>query len=783
MLKRALLALALVAAAILPAYAQKGTTIGGATASTPFIATGGSTASSDVSRASYSGTRLDFKQDFGAACDGVTDDTSALNSVITAYGATTSPVTITVAAICIIDAGTYTMSGNLSFEGLGDNGGFRIKASSTISANLFVWSGGPTAVSIKNLVLDLNSAAIATGGLYGAFYFAPGIDLNFEHDRVINAGTIATGGGLLELEAYGMTHGLVTNSTFSFNAAQNAQNQCMNIGETTFPSTDIVIQGNTCINTSIGVFGTGNTNFVINNNIINGWGFGAGIAFEIVTSNDTATKVSTIANNVITNSLVSQDVNGTNLDGIEVGYNGVVVNGNSISKTCGPGIAFYGKVSVTDNTISDTGLCNTSYYYNAGIVAAAPGGLTNSGSGSYLNGNTVYDDGGGHTSYGYTDIAAVVAVTLGSNNFNGLLGAYNINGVASFADAQDDNRVVNPCVQFDQRNEGATVNTNGALSADQWRLGTSHNYMTINEAVSAMGQCLNGMLAGVSSQQTPATGDFLFFYQDIGLNDVKDFNYATANAQNGILAFCVKLSIAPPFTGSFFLQNHNANYSYVNNFTVSALANTRQCFSYRVPADTAHSLGLTGTNIAFVLGFDLGSGATEATSILGSWVSGSFYRSTTASSFVSQSAGATMTVSDVRFLPASADNGWAPRTYGAELQNAQRFYRKSFPQGTKPAQNTGSVVGSICTKNPIAAGEPSQYVAFAPLMWANPTITTFNPSAANANWRDVTAGADVTIAVDPATALSTDGVLIGTGASVATLGDILCAHYTADAGL
>lgn len=67
-------------------------------------------------------------------------------------------------------------------------------------------------------------------------------------------------------------------------------------------------------------------------------------------------------------------------------------------------------------------------------------------------------------------------------------------------------------------------------------------------------------------------------------------------------------------------------------------------------------------------------------------------------------------------------------------------------------------------------------------MWGSPTVTTYNPSAANANWRDTTASSDVTVSV-PATATSAGGVLLATGAAIATLGDLACLHYSLDAGL
>lgn len=60
-------------------------------------------------------------------------------------------------------------------------------------------------------------------------------------------------------------------------------------------------------------------------------------------------------------------------------------------------------------------------------------------------------------------------------------------------------------------------------------------------------------------------------------------------------------------------------------------------------------------------------------------------------------------------------------------------------------------------------------------------MTTYNPSAANANWRDVTAGSDVTVSVDPSSAGAATGVEI-TGGTVEAGGDNVCIHAVADVG-
>ena len=65
-------------------------------------------------------------------------------------------------------------------------------------------------------------------------------------------------------------------------------------------------------------------------------------------------------------------------------------------------------------------------------------------------------------------------------------------------------------------------------------------------------------------------------------------------------------------------------------------------------------------------------------------------------------------------------------------------------------------------------------------MRAAPSITFYNPAAANANWRNFTAGSDNTPFADPTPTDSGFGITAGAGpAQGARLG----IHYTADAEL
>ncbi len=118
--------------------------------------------------------------------------------------------------------------------------------------------------------------------------------------------------------------------------------------------------------------------------------------------------------------------------------------------------------------------------------------------------------------------------------------------------------------------------------------------------------------------------------------------------------------------------------------------------------------------------------------------------------------------------------------FAEDLARCLPFYEKTFPYGTAPAQSAG-VAGALQVKNPIAAGYPQVSWLYKTPKWKVPTVVTYNPSAANANWRNITGAADVAESVNPAASADMGGTMITTSGTVATIAHILAIHATADA--
>jgi hypothetical protein len=122
------------------------------------------------------------------------------------------------------------------------------------------------------------------------------------------------------------------------------------------------------------------------------------------------------------------------------------------------------------------------------------------------------------------------------------------------------------------------------------------------------------------------------------------------------------------------------------------------------------------------------------------------------------------------------------RRIDEEEHVAQRRYQKTFPRATTVAQNAGSTGAFEWGGTAGPGGLTYQAWLFATTMRVAPTVTTYNPSATNAQIRNLSTGADLSgTAVyrqDESSALIAGLVDAGGG-----FGHNMCVHATADARL
>lgn len=126
---------------------------------------------------------------------------------------------------------------------------------------------------------------------------------------------------------------------------------------------------------------------------------------------------------------------------------------------------------------------------------------------------------------------------------------------------------------------------------------------------------------------------------------------------------------------------------------------------------------------------------------------------------------------------------WNPRAFTEELLLCQRYYYKTFELDTGPVENAGTTTGEHHFPAPLAGATIQRGTAlnYPTVMFASPVVTFFNPAAANAQVRDVTAGVDCSS--NTAVGDSRRLVFSCTGNAATAAGNALRAHITAEAEL
>lgn len=138
-----------------------------------------------------------------------------------------------------------------------------------------------------------------------------------------------------------------------------------------------------------------------------------------------------------------------------------------------------------------------------------------------------------------------------------------------------------------------------------------------------------------------------------------------------------------------------------------------------------------------------------------------------------------ITLEEVQLEYASAATDFERLPFADTLARCMRYYIKTFPYGTAPAQSAGdsSVLHWVCA----AAGAVTQGSFSYPFpvpFRASPTATTYNPSAANAHVRNLSVAGDHSSTI--ATVYSPLGLAVQSiGNAGGAAGNTLSVHLTA----
>lgn len=140
------------------------------------------------------------------------------------------------------------------------------------------------------------------------------------------------------------------------------------------------------------------------------------------------------------------------------------------------------------------------------------------------------------------------------------------------------------------------------------------------------------------------------------------------------------------------------------------------------------------------------------------------------------------TIDDVQLEIGLARTTFERLPFALELLLCQRHFWKTFKYDVAPAQNAGSPTADH-QWGAQRAGAASNFgfLPFPVVMRSAPTITFFNPSAANAQARDLDAAADCSSTSGSGTVRGMRFTTVGNASTA--IGNTLAFHATADAGI
>jgi hypothetical protein len=351
----------------------------------------------------------------------------------------------------------------------------------------------------------------------------------------------------------------------------------------------------------------------------------------------------------------------------------------------------------------------------------------------------------------------------------------------------DKNVIINSTFDVWQRTNADTASiANLAYHADRWQyqkngavVHTSKRSATVPTAAeSGVTQRYSWNLLCTTGNASPAAGEYSLASQPIEGNRFR-LIYTTKPC---VLTFWVRATK----TGNLPVAIRTASWTCVRRVTINA-ANTWEKKTVTFPVATGVA-GMTLDETKSVeLVFALHAGSTYQTSISndGVWVNSTAVAFTTGDTNFAAATNDELYITSVQLEPGSEATQYQLRPFEEELRLCRRYYWKSMPYATAAAQNSGVQNGAI-TYRPAIAGisaANSQHVRFPTQMRAAPTITTFNPNAANANWRNFTDAGD-SGAASVVGSTSQDGFTLA-NAQVATdaLGEVIGIHASAESEL
>lgn len=231
----------------------------------------------------------------------------------------------------------------------------------------------------------------------------------------------------------------------------------------------------------------------------------------------------------------------------------------------------------------------------------------------------------------------------------------------------------------------------------------------------------------------PAAADFFRVVQNI-----EGYNFAALAQRPFTISFWAKTNKIGTYCIS--VRSTSLDNNYIAEYTMNVI-NTWEFKSITIPASPSTGTWDYINGIGLRVNFTMANGATNF-SPPNVWASGNNIATSNQVNLL-DTIGNTFQFALIQVEPGSVATPFEQRSIQETLSACQRYYFKTFPQGTTPVQNVGNYTDAPAYRVTVAGiSAQAQQLFFPVTMRAAPTMTYYNPLNTNSLWRNVSTPGD-----------------------------------------
>lgn len=295
-----------------------------------------------------------------------------------------------------------------------------------------------------------------------------------------------------------------------------------------------------------------------------------------------------------------------------------------------------------------------------------------------------------------------------------------------------------------QRGTSFAAIVTGAYSADRWAYSaTGAMVHTISQSADAPTVAQAGRLTNhcllvdcTTADASLAAGDLTVVRQKI-----EGYNFLPLAQKAMTCSFWHKHTKTGTYCVAF--RNSGSDRSYVAEYTQAVTDTWELATITNITASPSAGTWDYTNGIGLDVIFVLAAGSNFNAAVVNTWNSLDDFATTNQVNATDSTAN-NFRIALVQLEAGSVATEFDPRTVQEELALCQRYYQKTFRIGTAPAQNVGIDTGELNFVALAATTNSGARWLFETRMRTAPTVTTYNPAAANAQVRNRAIGDDCT---------------------------------------